>query len=465
MCRDPGYPSRKHPVLTMFEQVPEPWAPEQWEPDWRNEWKGQGHTIPNGEAEGKDRGRNPFYNTRPTTEEPPQTYGEAEGKDRGRNPFYNTRPTTEEPPRTYGEAEGKDRGRNPFYNTRPTTEEPPRTYGEAEGEDRGWNPFYNTRPTTGEPPPTTPLKIGPLSYSAPARVKYYTHTPIQKRGGEYHSSQGVGTNSETTKHLLKLMPDRQPRESEKDYQASKDQTAGAKAQTSRYGKWHIMTTDHRVKYILNTSKAKPMKPPKLQEEWEPEVHIYTDGSKVSEEELAKWAFVATTPSGVVTTKRSGYTQGTAQTAELDEDYQHIWPLISIREVDHLMPYSPLVASTPEDTRRNPDRGIIRLSRKLFYHLPTRKRQSRTTRSPSRSPHGKGKQDSNEELLQYLEREDERFLQHSKNVCLAPSHIPFLDDSPIPVLARLPHPAATPVSSTIKCTIRSATAICAISLRH
>ena len=27
--------------------------------------------------------------------------------------------------------------------------------------------------------------------------------------------------------------------------------------------------------------------------------------------------------------------------------------------------------------------------------------------------GKGKQDSNEELLQYLEREDERFLQHSK----------------------------------------------------
>ncbi|CAL8383761.1 unnamed protein product [Arctogadus glacialis] len=59
--------------------------------------------------------------------------------------------------------------------------------------------------------------------------------------------------------------------------------------------------------------------------------------------------------------------------QLDEDHQHIWPLISIREADHLMPYSTLVVSTPEDTRRNPARGIIRLSRKLFYHLPTRKR--------------------------------------------------------------------------------------------
>ena len=59
--------------------------------------------------------------------------------------------------------------------------------------------------------------------------------------------------------------------------------------------------------------------------------------------------------------------------QLKEDCQHIWPLISIREADHLMPYSTLVASTPEDTRGNPALGIIRLSRKLFYHLPTRKR--------------------------------------------------------------------------------------------
>ena len=99
-------------------------------------------------------------------------------------------------------------------------------------------------------------------------------------------------------------------------QASKDQTAGAKAQTSRYGKWHIMTTDHRVKYVLNTSKAKPVRPPKPPEDWKPEVYIYTDGSRVTEEEFAKWAFVATTPGGAVIAKKSGYTEGTAQTAEV-----------------------------------------------------------------------------------------------------------------------------------------------------
>ncbi|CAL8270002.1 unnamed protein product [Arctogadus glacialis] len=54
-------------------------------------------------------------------------------------------------------------------------------------------------------------------------------------------------------------------------------------------------------------------------------------------------------------------------------YQHIWPLNSIREADHLMPYSALVASSPEDTRRYSNQSIIHLSRKLFYHLPTEKR--------------------------------------------------------------------------------------------
>ncbi|CAL8365172.1 unnamed protein product [Arctogadus glacialis] len=93
-------------------------------------------------------------------------------------------------------------------------------HGGAEGEDQVWEPVYSpacTQPTTEEPPTTRPLKIGPLSYSAPAGMKYYTQTPIQGRGGEDYSSQGVGTKLETTKNLLKLMPDRQPREPEKDY--------------------------------------------------------------------------------------------------------------------------------------------------------------------------------------------------------------------------------------------------------
>ncbi|CAL8270155.1 unnamed protein product [Arctogadus glacialis] len=59
--------------------------------------------------------------------------------------------------------------------------------------------------------------------------------------------------------------------------------------------------------------------------------------------------------------------------QLDGTYQHIWPLNSIREADHLMPYSTPVASSPEDTRRYSNQSIIHLSRKLFYHLPTEKR--------------------------------------------------------------------------------------------
>ncbi|CAL8406481.1 unnamed protein product [Arctogadus glacialis] len=59
--------------------------------------------------------------------------------------------------------------------------------------------------------------------------------------------------------------------------------------------------------------------------------------------------------------------------QLGGTYQHIWPLNSIREADHLMPYSAHVASSPEDTRRHSDRSIIHLSRKLFYHFPTEKR--------------------------------------------------------------------------------------------
>ena len=58
--------------------------------------------------------------------------------------------------------------------------------------------------------------------------------------------------------------------------------------------------------------------------------------------------------------------------QLEEDYQYIWPLNSIREADHLMPYSTLVASSPEETRRYSNPSIIRLSQKLFYHLPTKK---------------------------------------------------------------------------------------------
>ncbi|CAL8268123.1 unnamed protein product [Arctogadus glacialis] len=59
--------------------------------------------------------------------------------------------------------------------------------------------------------------------------------------------------------------------------------------------------------------------------------------------------------------------------QLGGTYQHIWPLNSIREADHLMPYSTLVASSPEDPRRCSNQSIILLSRKLFYHLPTKKR--------------------------------------------------------------------------------------------
>ncbi|CAL8390118.1 unnamed protein product [Boreogadus saida] len=59
--------------------------------------------------------------------------------------------------------------------------------------------------------------------------------------------------------------------------------------------------------------------------------------------------------------------------QLGAEYRYIWPLNSIREADHLMPYSTLVASTPEDTGRCLPQGIIRLSRKLFYHRPTEKR--------------------------------------------------------------------------------------------
>ncbi|CAL8388529.1 unnamed protein product [Boreogadus saida] len=60
-------------------------------------------------------------------------------------------------------------------------------------------------------------------------------------------------------------------------------------------------------------------------------------------------------------------------SQLGAEYRYIWPLNSIREADHLMPYSSLVASTPEDTGRCLPQGIIRLSRKLFHHLPTEKR--------------------------------------------------------------------------------------------
>ncbi|CAL8276083.1 unnamed protein product [Arctogadus glacialis] len=220
--------------------VPEPRAPEQWEPDWYEPSRRERQLVERAPTSTQiyyyrlgciTRDRSVMtkakvdWETRQNMDSQP--HSDAHTHNRHRDRTYSPEPHPNPTRRNewkgqghtipYGEAEGKDRGRNPFYNTRPTTEEPPRTYGEAEGEDRGWNPFYNTRPTTGEPPPTTPLKIGPLSYSAPARVKYYTHTPIQKRGGEYHSSQGVGTNSETTNYLLKLMPDRQPRESEKDY--------------------------------------------------------------------------------------------------------------------------------------------------------------------------------------------------------------------------------------------------------
>ncbi|CAL8234064.1 unnamed protein product [Arctogadus glacialis] len=235
MYRDPGYPSRKHPVLTKFEEVPEPRAPEQWDPDWY---------APSGrERQLVERApTSTQIHDYPGITKPWKESYIASGYDacrlgcitRDRSVMTKARVDWEDrqniDSQPHSDAHTRNRCRDGTYSPEPHTSPTRRKewrgqghaipHGGAEGEDQAWEPVYSpacTQPTTEEPPTTRPLKIGPLSYSAPAGMKYYTQTPIQGRGGEDYSSQGVGTKPETTKNLLKLMPDRQPREPEKDY--------------------------------------------------------------------------------------------------------------------------------------------------------------------------------------------------------------------------------------------------------
>ncbi|CAL8400218.1 unnamed protein product [Boreogadus saida] len=358
--------------------------------------------------------------------------------------------------RTYGEAEGKDRGRNPFYNTPPTTEEPPRTYGEAEGEDRGWNPsteqleadiirmrlrlkeririphsmtiadwVSENLPSPGENPidesmsassnlvrtgmTTMLMAVNNLLDEGATSTdleKFFGMTP---KGGDLaagwriwsdeqrcleltlYDRRRAGEQKEKSQNNKGESPPRIYRDPREDRNNGNSQdgrrtqlqdSCGTKRHNSHAastpdGGWGPRTGPHQAP-LCSTTRTLPTysegrRPPSLRGVFRGPGTRRNQLLRFQEEEWFKTNNIKLKNPEWTFNHVCGLRLGPRGWPQLDEDYQHIWPLISIREADHLMPYSTLVASTPEDTRRNPDRGIIRLSRKLFYHLPTRKR--------------------------------------------------------------------------------------------
>ena len=99
--------------------------------------------------------------------------------------------------------------------------------------------------------------------------------------------------------------------------ASKGTITGSRAMSQRWGHWSMMLTDPSVRFITTGTKC-PVepKPKPLAPESEPVWVLYTDGSQQKQDEgQAKWAFILKNKGKTIKTS-SGWTDGSAQTAEV-----------------------------------------------------------------------------------------------------------------------------------------------------
>ena len=99
--------------------------------------------------------------------------------------------------------------------------------------------------------------------------------------------------------------------------ASKGTITGSRAMSTRWGHWSMMLTDPRVRFITTGTKCPTESKPKpLAPEVEPSWVLYTDGSQQKQDEgQAKWAFILKHKDKTVKAS-SGWTDGSAQTAEV-----------------------------------------------------------------------------------------------------------------------------------------------------
>ena len=99
-------------------------------------------------------------------------------------------------------------------------------------------------------------------------------------------------------------------------EASKQTTEGGRALSSRWGKWQILLTDTRVKFRGTNKNRNNSKKVTGETQMTPQIVIFTDGSKTEAQRFAKWAFLVKTVDGRKLYERTGYVQGSAQTAEV-----------------------------------------------------------------------------------------------------------------------------------------------------
>ena len=101
--------------------------------------------------------------------------------------------------------------------------------------------------------------------------------------------------------------------------ASKGTITGSRAMTQRWGHWAMMLTDPQVKFITSDTRCPTelkSKVKKTDPEEEPPWVLYTDGSQQKQDgERAKWAFILKNK-GKTVKASSGWTDGSAQTAEV-----------------------------------------------------------------------------------------------------------------------------------------------------
>ena len=99
--------------------------------------------------------------------------------------------------------------------------------------------------------------------------------------------------------------------------ASKATIAGSRAMSQRWGHWSMMLTDPKVRFITTGTKCPiETKPKPLAPDVEPLWVLYTDGSQQKQDEgRARWAFILK-HKGKTIKSSSGWTDGSAQTAEV-----------------------------------------------------------------------------------------------------------------------------------------------------